>query len=272
MELSEILRRHQFRFKKALGQNFIADKNLLDAIAHDAGVEGGDTVLEIGAGAGTLTRALSKAAKRVVAFEIDRSLEPVLSETLAEYKNVEVVFEDVLKLSDGKLNGLAGGEFKVCANLPYYITSEVLMRFIESRLEVKSITVMVQKEVAERLTAKAGTPEYGALTLAAALYGDAQIMRIVPRKVFYPEPGVDSAVVRITKSQTGIENAAQVKKLIRAAFSMRRKTLLNNLAAAGYQKDKAAAAIKAAGLAESVRGEALKLSDFIKLESALRKD
>ena len=169
MEILDILKKYSFVFKKSLGQNFLTDSQLLDAIARDAGVEKTDTVVEIGAGAGTLTRALAARAARVVAFDIDEALVPVLRESLTGVENAEVVFRDVLKCSDEELLGIIGGRFKVVANIPYYITTPLVMRFAESSLPVDSVTVTVQKEVAERLVAEAGTPEYGAISATIAL-------------------------------------------------------------------------------------------------------
>ena len=198
-ELSDILRASGFRFNKALGQNFIFDGNLLDAIVSDAGVTAEDTVVEIGTGAGTLTARLAARAKKVFSFEVDERLRPVLDISLKGAENVEVVFRDVMKMKDDELREMIGGEFKVVANLPYYITTPLIMRFAESTLPVRSITVMVQKEVADRLTAEVGSADYAAVTLAVKVFGDAAVTRIVDRHMFRPAPNVDSAVVRIDR-------------------------------------------------------------------------
>ena len=266
-EIKDILLKNSFRFNKRYGQNFITDINLLDAIVSDAGVTDEDIVLEVGPGAGTLTSRLALAAKKVVAYEIDENLRPVLAETLADCPNTEVVFKDIAKVSDDELLEKTGKDYKLVANLPYYITTPVLMRFIECENKPRSITVMVQKEVGERLVAKAGTAEYGAVTAAVRLEGEARITRIVPRTLFYPVPNVDSCVVTVeTDGRYDNEDKQKIKKLIRAAFAMRRKTLANNLAGAfGISKENAVKAIEQAGFSASVRGETLSVDDFVKL-------
>ncbi len=271
MEILDILRKYSFVFKKSLGQNFLTDSQLLDAIARDAGVEKTDTVVEIGAGAGTLTRALAARASKVVAFDIDEALVPVLRESLAGVENAEIVFRDVLKCSDEELLGIIGGKFKVVANIPYYITTPLVMRFAESSLPVESVTVTVQKEVAERLVAEAGTPEYGAISATVALRGDARITRDVPRRMFRPVPNVDSAVVRIdfVRDKFPATDVGAVSELVRQCFRMRRKTLLNNLIAAGYGKEKARLAIERAGFPADVRGERLSAKDYVGLYGEL---
>lgn len=271
MEILEILKKYSFVFKKSLGQNFLTDPQLLDAIARDAGVEETDTVVEIGAGAGTLTRALAARASKVVAFDIDEALVPVLRESLAGVENAEIVFRDVLKCSDEELLGIIGGRFKVVANIPYYITTPLVMRFAESSLPVDSVTVTIQEEVAERLVAEAGTPEYGAISATVALRGDARITRNIPRRMFRPVPNVDSAVVRIdfVRDKFGDTDVNKVADLVRAAFRMRRKTLFNNLVSAGYAKDKARVAIERAGFATDIRGERLSAEDYVKLYGEL---
>ena len=267
-ELSDILRASGFRFNKALGQNFIFDGNLLDAIVSDAGVTAEDTVVEIGTGAGTLTARLAARAKKVFSFEVDERLRPVLDISLKGAENVEVVFRDVMKMKDDELREMIGGEFKVVANLPYYITTPLIMRFAESTLPVRSITVMVQKEVADRLTAEVGSADYAAVTLAVKVFGDAAVTRIVDRHMFRPAPNVDSAVVRIDRVPGRLDGADEklVRKLVRAAFAMRRKTLVNNLAASfGIPKQQATDLVTACGFPADVRGERLSLDDFIRL-------
>lgn len=267
-ELSDILRASGFRFNKALGQNFIFDGNLLDAIVSDAGVTAEDTVVEIGTGAGTLTARLAARAKKVFSFEVDERLRPVLDISLKSAENVEVVFRDVMKMKDDELREMIGGEFKVVANLPYYITTPLIMRFAESTLPVRSITVMVQKEVADRLTAEVGSADYAAVTLAVKVFGAAAVTRIVDRHMFRPAPNVDSAVVRIDRVLGRLDGADEklVRKLVRAAFSMRRKTLVNNLAASfGIPKQQATDLVTACGFPADVRGERLSLDDFIRL-------
>ena len=270
--IKDIIRGVDFHFNKALGQNFITDANLLDAIVADSGINGDDTVVEIGTGAGTLTRAIAKVAKKVYSFEVDRNLQPVLALTLQGVDNVEVIFRGVLKMKDDELKSVVGDSFKVVANLPYYITTPLAMRFIESTLNVKSVTIMVQKEVALRFVAKPNTADYSAITLAIEMAGNAQITRNVSRNMFFPSPNVDSAVVRIDIDRTKLdgENAPLLHKLVRSSFAMRRKTLANNLSVA-FQIDKQEAGklIEEAGFSPMVRGEALSLDDYKKLTKTL---
>lgn len=273
MDFKDVLRKYNFRYKKGLGQNFITDEQLLKAIAGDAGISDTDLVLEIGAGAGTLTRALAERAQEVIAFDVDKDLSDILKETVGGLPNVTTVFADVLELRDREITELTGGRsFKVVANLPYYITTPLLMRFIESGLPVTSLTVLVQKEVADRLCALSDTPDYGAVTLAVRLRGEAKIMRKVGRQVFYPAPNVDSAVVRvdIEDRYAAHGDIKTVKKLIRAGFAMRRKTLVNNISAAfPISKEEAAAILTNLGYRPAVRGEALSLEDYLKIADAL---
>lgn len=270
--IKDIIRGVDFHFNKALGQNFITDSNLLDAIVADSGINGDDTVVEIGTGAGTLTRAIAKVAKKVYSFEVDKNLQPVLALSLQGVDNAEVIFRDVLKMKDDELKSVVGDSFKVVANLPYYITTPLAMRFIESTLDVKSVTIMVQKEVALRFVAKPNTADYSAITLAIEMAGNAQITRNVSRNMFFPSPNVDSAVVRIDIDRTKLdgENAPLLHKLVRSSFAMRRKTLANNLSVA-FQIDKAQASaiIEEAGFSPMVRGEALSLDDYKKLTKTL---
>lgn len=270
--IKDIIRGVDFHFNKALGQNFITDANLLDAIVADSGINGDDTVVEIGTGAGTLTRAIAKVAKKVYSFEVDRNLQPVLALSLQGVDNAEVIFRDVLKMKDDELKSVVGDSFKVVANLPYYITTPLAMRFIESSLDVKSVTIMVQKEVALRFVAKPNTADYSAITLAIEMAGNAQITRNVSRNMFFPAPNVDSAVVRIDIDRAKLdgENVALLHKLVRSSFAMRRKTLANNLSVA-FQIDKQEAGklIEEAGFSPMVRGEALSLDDYKKLAKSL---
>lgn len=270
--IKDIIRGVDFHFNKALGQNFITDSNLLDAIVADSGINGDDTVVEIGTGAGTLTRAIAKVAKKVYSFEVDRNLQPVLALSLQGVDNAEVIFRDVLKMKDDELRSIVGDKFKVVANLPYYITTPLAMRFIESSLDVRSITIMVQKEVALRFVAKPNTADYSAITLAIEMAGNAQITRNVSRNMFFPAPNVDSAVVRIDIERAKLdgENVALLHKLVRSSFAMRRKTLANNLSVA-FQIDKQEAGklIEEAGFSPMVRGEALSLDDYKKLTKTL---
>lgn len=269
MKMKDLLQATSFRFNKALGQNFISDTNLLKGIVSDSGVTENDIVVEIGTGAGTLTRQIASVAKKVYSFEVDKNLEPVHQLSLQGVDNVEVVFRDVLKMKDNELQEIIGtGEFKVVANLPYYITTPLIMRFLESELPVTSLTIMVQEEVGLRLVAKPNTADYSAITLAVLLRGSATITRKVGRNMFYPAPNVDSAVVRIDidRSKLEGENKALIHKIVRSAFAMRRKTLVNNLNASfGISKQEATERLNRAGLDERVRGEALSLNDYIRL-------
>lgn len=273
--IKDIIRGVDFRFNKALGQNFITDGNLLDAIVADSGIEEGDTVVEIGTGAGTLTRSIAKIAKKVYSFEVDKNLQPVLALSLQGVDNVEVIFRDILKMKDDEVKEIVGGKFKVVANLPYYITTPLAMRFIESSLDAESLTIMVQKEVADRFVAKPNTADYSAITLAIETAGEAKITRNVSRNMFYPSPNVDSAVVRIDINRNKLEgeNAPLLRKLVRSSFAMRRKTLANNLSVAfGINKQDATALIEKAGFAPMVRGEALSLEDYKALARVLEKE
>ena len=229
--LKEILIKHGFSFKKAFGQNFLTDQNLLNEIVDKAGVTKDDIVLEIGPGAGALTKVLCEKAKKVVCYEIDLKLKPVLKEVLSEYKNVEVVFKDILKENIVDLEKKLGDRYFVVANLPYYITTPIVMNFLEKAKSVKAMVIMVQEEVALRFSAKAGTPDYGAITVGINLRGDAEIIKRVGREMFTPMPNVDSAVVKITVDDDkylGVDKDG-VRNAVRIAFSSRRKILVNNL-------------------------------------------
>ncbi|MDE6060966.1 MAG: 16S rRNA (adenine(1518)-N(6)/adenine(1519)-N(6))-dimethyltransferase RsmA [Clostridia bacterium] len=270
--LKNIITDTGFKFNKALGQNFISDKNLLDAIVADSGVTNDDIVVEIGTGGGTLTRALAAVAQKVISFEVDKNVQKVLEISLQGVDNVEVIFRDILRMSDDEVRAVAGDSFKVVANLPYYITTPLVMRFLESDLDVKSLTVMVQQEVADRFVAKPNTADYAAITLAIQMCGEACITRKVNRKMFYPVPNVDSAVVRIDVDRNKLagENVSELRKLVRAAFAMRRKTLANNISVAfNMDKQTATEKITAAGFAPLIRGEALSLQDYISLSHIL---
>ena len=257
--LREILQRNGFSFKKQFGQNFSSDATLLSSIVSAAGIGGEDTVLEIGCGAGTLTRALAAAAKRVVAYEIDKKLQPVLAETLAGAENAEVVFRDFLKEDLPALEAELG-RYTVVANLPYYITSAIVMKFVEDAKAVNALVIMVQDDVAKRFCAEAGTPEYGAITAAIARRAGAQIVKYVPRRMFYPVPNVDSAVVKLTfeEGRIPVRDAKMYRDTVRAAFLSRRKTLENNLVNAfSMTREQAKEALARAGVEEKARGETL---------------
>lgn len=268
----DTLKKNNFRFNKQFGQNFITDQNLLRAIVDDAKITKDDVVVEIGPGAGTLTREIAKKAKEVYSFEIDNNLAPILNETLQDCPNSTVIFKDFQKVDDEQLNQILNNrEYKVVANLPYYITTPIIMKFIESTYPPKSITVMVQKEVAERLKSNAVTSEIGAISLSIALYGDVEMTRVVSRKMFMPEPNVDSAVIRIDM-QNKYDNIDKkpVKKLIKAAFNMRRKTFLNNISNAfNISKDRIKEVLKELNIDENIRGEAVSIDNYIAIAKKL---
>lgn len=258
-KIRDVLKKHGFTFKKSLGQNFLTDENLLDSIAEAAGIGKSDTVVEIGCGAGTLTRALSKLAGRVYAYEIDRDLRPVLAETLAGCENTEVIFRDFSKENLGELYREIG-EYTVVANLPYYVTTPIVTRLLEEGAGVRGVCVMVQQEVAERFAAKEDTPEYGAITAAIALRGTAKIVKKVGRNMFYPAPNVDSAVVKIdfTENALPVKDKGMYRKTVRCAFLNRRKTLENNLMKSfSLSRETAAEILNRAGVEEKARGETL---------------
>lgn len=258
-KIRDVLKKHGFTFKKSLGQNFLTDENLLDSIAEAAGIGKNDTVVEIGCGAGTLTRALSKLAGRVYAYEIDRDLRPVLAETLAGCENTEVIFRDFSKENLGELYREIG-EYTVVANLPYYVTTPIVTRLLEEVAGVRGVCVMVQQEVAERFAAKEDTPEYGAITAAIALRGTAKIVKKVGRNMFYPAPNVDSAVVKIdfTENALPVKDKDMYRKTVRCAFLNRRKTLENNLMKSfSFSRETAAEILNRAGVEEKARGETL---------------
>ena len=275
----EVIKKYEFCFQKKFGQNFLIDGHVLDKIIAGAGVTKDDMVLEIGPGIGTMTQYLAEAAGKVVAVEIDRNLLPILQETLADYDNVKVIHADVLSLDLEKLvqeeNG--GRPIKVVANLPYYITTPIIMALFEQHVPLANVTVMVQKEVAARMKSGPGSKDYGALSLAVQYYAEPYIVANVPCNCFMPRPNVDSAVIRLTRYE---EPPVQVKdekmlfKIIRASFNQRRKTLQNGLnksSELNFTKDQIAAAIAEAGFSPSVRGEALTLEQFAKLTDILLK-
>ncbi len=273
-ETTAVLKKHGLSLKKRYGQNFLIDARVLDRIVAAAEISREDTVLEIGPGIGTLTQALAEAAGRVVAVEIDRDLIPVLSETLAAYSNVEVVNEDILKYDIAALASQAGGRLKVVANLPYYITTPIIMNLLEGDIPAESITVMIQKEVAERMAAGPGGKEYGALSLAVQYYAEPELIANVPPNCFIPRPAVSSVVIKLTllkEPPVQVKDPARMFALIRAAFGQRRKTLCNSLTNAdrSLTKAKVAQVLKDMELDENIRGEALSLSRFAELTGRL---
>ena len=270
-DLRAVLVKHGFRFKKQFGQNFISDSNLLKSIVAASGISGEDTVVEIGCGAGTLTRALSETAKKVYAFDIDAELKPVLAETLAGCDNVEVSFRDFNKLDLKAFEGEIG-RYAVVANLPYYITTPLVTKLLEESEKVESLSIMVQEEVAERFCAREGTPEYGSITAAIALKGSAKIVKRVSRNLFYPRPNVDSAVVKITfeRGRLPVRSEKMYRAAVRCAFLSRRKTLENNLVNVfGFSRETAKEVLFKAGVEEKARGETLSPERLARLSDVL---
>ncbi len=273
----EILQKYHFNFQKKYGQNFLIDTGVLERILAAADIKKEDGVLEIGPGIGTLTQCLAERAGKVVAVEIDRNLIPILEETLSGYDNVTIINEDILKMDIGRLveeeNG--GRPVKVVANLPYYITTPIIMGLFESHVPLESITVMVQKEVADRMQVGPGTKDYGALSLAVQYYAKPEVVANVPPNCFIPRPNVGSAVIRLTryeKPPVPVEDEGKMFALIRASFNQRRKTLANGLCnAAGLNltREQVTTALEKMGLPPAVRGEALTLEQFARLSNLL---
>lgn len=278
----EIIKKYGFGFQKRFGQNFLIDGNVVEKIVREAGITKDDFVLEIGPGIGTMTQILCENAREVAAVEIDKNLIPILAETLAPYDNVTVINEDILKVDVRKLaeekNG--GRPIKVVANLPYYITTPIIMGLFESHVPLESITIMVQKEVAQRMQVGPGTKDYGALSLAVQFYADAQIVLKVPASCFMPRPNVDSAVIKLVRHEDApvkVKDEQFMFRVIRAAFNQRRKTLANSLAnsselnGSGHActREDATTALEAMGLPAGIRGEALTLAQFGELADRL---
>lgn len=266
----EVLKKYQFRFQKKFGQNFLIDGHVLDKIIGAAEITKEDFVLEIGPGIGTLTQYLAEAAGHVLAVEIDRSLIPILEDTLSGYENVTVINEDVMKLDLAKLlaEKAQGRPVKVAANLPYYITTPIIMNLLENHVPAESITVMVQKEVALRMQAGPGSKDYGALSLAVQYYSKPYLAANVPPNCFMPRPNVGSAVIRLkvySKPPVAVKDEKLLFSMIRAAFGQRRKTLVNSLGNSGavpFPKERLGQIIQEAGFPATVRGEALTLEQF----------
>lgn len=271
----EIIQKYQFAFQKKFGQNFLIDPHVLDKIITAAQIREDDCVLEIGPGIGTMTQYLAEHAAKVVAVEIDTNLIPILAETLKEYPNVTVINQDILKLDMNRLveeyNG--GKPIKVVANLPYYITTPIIMGLFESNVPIDNITVMVQKEVADRMQVGPGSKDYGALSLAVQYYAQPYIVANVPPNCFIPRPNVGSAVIRLTRYKeppVKVKDPKLMFKLVRASFNQRRKTLqngLNNSPDIPYTKEQIIEAIESLGVSPSIRGEALTLDQFARLSN-----
>lgn len=273
----EIIKKYDFAFQKKFGQNFLIDGRVLDKIIAAADIGPEDCVLEIGPGIGTLTSRLAEAAGQVIAVEIDKNLIPILADVLSEYDNITVLNEDILKVDIPALveerNG--GKPIKVVANLPYYITTPIIMGLFESNVPIDNITVMVQKEVAERMQVGPGTKDYGALSLAVQYYAEPYIVANVPQNCFIPRPNVGSAVIRLTrhaKKSVTVKDEQYMFRLIRAAFNQRRKTLqnaLHNMPELNLSKEEIVEALKEMGLSETIRGEKLTLEEFARLADIL---
>ena len=274
-ETIQVIQQNDFRFQKRFGQNFLIDENVLSNIITSSEITKDDCVLEIGPGIGTMTQALCEAARHVVTVEIDSNLIPILQDTLKAYDNVTIIHSDVLKLD---LNDVIqkyndGKPVKVVANLPYYITTPIIMGLFESHAPIRSITVMVQKEVADRMQSLPGTKDYGALSLAVQYYSKPEIIQLVPPNCFIPRPNVGSAVIRLLRypeSPVSVSDDRWMFQLIKAAFGQRRKTLLNSLSSgAGVPKDATIKALQNMQLSETIRGEALTLAQFAELADLL---
>ncbi|HHV46236.1 MAG TPA: 16S rRNA (adenine(1518)-N(6)/adenine(1519)-N(6))-dimethyltransferase RsmA [Tissierellia bacterium] len=272
--IREILDRFGFRFSKSLGQNFLIDGNIVRNIVKGANISKDDYVLEIGPGIGTLTEELAINAKKVVSVELDKKLLPILEYTLSKYDNVEIVNGDILKIDIKGLidEKLGGGPVKVVANLPYYVTTPIIARLIEDDLNIESITVMVQKEVADRMVAGPGNKQYGSLTVFVNFYSEPRILLTVPKTVFMPQPKVDSAVIRlnIKENNTDVDRKLFFK-VVKAAFSQRRKTILNSLSNKdlGLDKEKTKEILEKCNISPNERAENLKIEDFIKISKTL---
>ncbi|MDO5063326.1 MAG: 16S rRNA (adenine(1518)-N(6)/adenine(1519)-N(6))-dimethyltransferase RsmA [Peptostreptococcaceae bacterium] len=271
----EIIQKHDFRLTKSLGQNFLVDQNILDKIVQAAEVTKEDIVFEVGTGIGTLTHELAVRAKKVVAIEIDRALIPILEETLSDVDNVEIVNQDILKTDLKHLAQKFAEErsIKVVANLPYYITTAIIMKFLESNIRLDSFVLMIQKEVADRITTKPSTKDYGSLTVAIQYYAQSELISKVPKNAFIPPPNVDSSVIRLRiRSERGIQvrDEQLFFKVIRGSFSKRRKTILNALSTyEDFSKDIVIEALAKAGIDPKRRGETLTIDEFAKLTNSM---
>lgn len=270
----EILDKYGFKFSKSLGQNFLIDGNILRKISQGAGITKEDYVLEIGPGIGTLTEELALSAKKVVAVELDDTLLPILDETLKDYPNVEIVHGDILKVDIKKLidERLGGGPIKVVANLPYYVTTPIIARLIEEEYNIESITVMVQKEVAQRMVAPPGNKQYGSITVFVNFYTNPEILMTVPKTVFMPRPKIDSAVIRLKiKKDLPLIDRKAFFQVVKLAFNQRRKTILNSLSNNpwGLDKEEIKSLLKRAQIPLDKRAEDLKIEDFIQISETL---
>ena len=273
----EVVDKHGFKFSKSLGQNFLIDDNVIDRILDGARLSKGDKIIEVGPGIGTLTREMGRVADRVVAIEIDKTLIPILKDTLDEFENIEVINQDILKVNVEDLvkEKLNGGPVKLVANLPYYITTPIVMKFLEEDIPVTDIVVMVQKEVADRMNANPGTKDYGALSVAVQYYCDTEIVAKAPRHMFIPQPNVDSTVIGLhvrEKRKYNVDSEDIFFKTVKAAFGQRRKTLLNALGTLGFlNKDEIREVLNEANIDEKRRGETLSIEEFANLSNCVNK-
>ena len=273
----EVVQKHNFKFSKSLGQNFLIDTNVIDRILEGARVKEGDYVIEVGPGIGTLTKEMGRSAEKVVAIEIDKTLIPILEETLADFPNIEVINQDILKVNVQELvkEKLNGGPVKLVANLPDYITTPIVMKFLEEDIPVTDIVVMVQKEVADRMNAKPNTKDYGALSVAVQYYCDTEIVAKAPRHMFMPQPNVDSTVIGLhvrEEKKYNVDNEDIFFKTVKASFGQRRKTLLNSLGGLGFlSKDQIKIALQEANIDEKRRGETLSIEEFASLSNAVNR-
>ena len=272
--LKELTDTHGFKFSKSLGQNFLIDGNIVKAIVREAGISKDDYVLEVGPGIGTLTEELADKAKKVLAVEIDKNLLPILDITLEGHDNIEIVHGDILELDIEELidEKLSGGPVKVVANLPYYVTTPIIARFLEESLNVDSLTIMVQKEVAQRMVSKEGSKVYGSLSVFVGFYSEPEIVLNVPKSVFMPSPKIDSSVIKL-KMKKDLPDVDRDKffQVVKASFSKRRKTVLNALSSYGFQleKEEIRQSLIDAGVDPVSRAEQLSLEDFIKITKSL---
>lgn len=273
MKESDILKQNNFNFNKKFGQNFIYDKNLLNAIIEQSGINSEDEVLEIGPGAGTLTKVIAQKAKKVVSYEIDTNLKPILEENLKDVTNAKIIFQDALKTDLNEIESNFTNEYTLIANLPYYITTPLIFKFLKSE-RVKSMCIMVQKEVGQRLIATNKDKEYGAISAILDFYGDVKILRQVPRHMFTPVPNVDSCVVQINiKRNKNNANADLYEKIIKSAFANRRKTLANNLSNDfNVTKQQVYDFLKQLSLPEQIRGDALTTMNFVQITNIFDKN
>lgn len=273
----EVVQKHNFKFSKSLGQNFLIDTNVIDRILEGSRVKEGDYVIEVGPGIGTLTKEMGRTAEKVVAIEIDKTLIPILEETLGEFPNIEVINQDILKVNVQELvkEKLNGGPVKLIANLPYYITTPIVMKFLEEDIPVTDIVVMVQKEVADRMNAQPNTKDYGALSVAVQYYCDTEIVAKAPRHMFMPQPNVDSTVIGLHVREEQIyhvDNEDIFFKTVKASFGQRRKTLLNSLGGLGFlNKEQIKQALQEANIDEKRRGETLSIEEFASLANAVNR-